>query len=38
MAGEVKVTPEMEAFHQEVSKDGFEPLWMAAPSVMLRAA
>jgi gentisate 1,2-dioxygenase len=36
MAREVKVTPEMEVFHQEVSKDGFEPLWMAAPAVMLR--
>lgn len=36
MGKEVKVTPEMEAFHQEVSRDGFEPLWMAAPSVMHR--
>ncbi|MBT2654993.1 cupin domain-containing protein [Bacillus sp. ISL-18] len=36
MAGPVKVTPEMEAFHQQVSKDGFEPLWMAAPEVMHR--
>ncbi|SDM35632.1 cupin domain-containing protein [Bacillus sp. OK048] len=36
MAGPVKVTPEMDAFHQEVSKDAFEPLWMAAPEVMHR--
>ncbi|MDR7236390.1 cupin domain-containing protein [Neobacillus drentensis] len=36
MAGPVRVTPEMEAFHQQVSKDGLEPLWMAAPEVMHR--
>lgn len=36
MAGPVKVTPEMAEFHREVSANGFEPLWMAAPEVMHR--
>lgn len=35
MAGPVNVTPEMEQFHKEVSSDAFEPLWIAAPNVML---
>ncbi len=36
MAGPVNVTPEMEKFHQDISKDALEPLWLAAPAVMLR--
>ena len=36
MSREVNVTPEIAAFHREVHEDALEPLWMAAPSVMLR--
>ncbi|MEB3100087.1 cupin domain-containing protein [Ferviditalea candida] len=36
MAGPIKVTPEMAEFHREISEDALEPLWMAAPEVMLR--
>jgi len=35
MAKKVNVTPEIAEFHREVSKDALEPLWMAAPAVML---
>ena len=36
MAREVNVTPEIAEFHREVHEDALEPLWMAAPSVMLK--
>ena len=38
MSKEVNVTPEIAEFHREVSEDALEPLWMAAPAVMLKGA